>query len=97
MSGHSPGSRAGSDQSGGPPSSNPGPGGHQVDLHVMYSAFRSQHQTPSVGESLQFLTFLEKSFFFLPIRVCHGVGRIGATTLSKKALYRTTLSIIASK
>jgi hypothetical protein len=64
MSGHSPGSRAGSDQSGGPPSSNPGPGGHQVDLHVMYSAFRSQHQTPSVGESIQFLSFLDKKVSF---------------------------------
>ena len=45
---HSPGSRGGSDPSGG--SSSGPPGGHQVDLHVMYSAFRSQHHTPSVGE-----------------------------------------------
>jgi hypothetical protein len=45
---HSPGSRGGSDPSGG--SSSGPPGGHQVDLHVMYSAFRSQHHTPSVGK-----------------------------------------------
>ena len=46
LSGHSPGSRGGSDQSG----SGPQGGGHPVDLHVMYSAFRSQHHTPSVGK-----------------------------------------------
>ena len=48
ISGHSPGSRSGSEHMGGPGS---GPQGqHQVDLHVMYSAFKSEYHTPSIGE-----------------------------------------------
>ena len=44
----SPVPRNGSDSQSG--SGAGGGGGHHVDLHVMYSSFRSQHETTSVGK-----------------------------------------------
>jgi len=54
----SPVPRNGSDsQSAGGGGGGGGGGGHHVDLHVMYSSFRSQHETTSVGRKRKKIFF----------------------------------------